>query len=294
VSPNNQTSPQITGANPHKTYLGGVVNESEYFCGKFLNGLVLAENTTNVGLDIMTTVFTALGTAFTPLATVHALTAAGSISSGTKTAISSDIYARATIANYAQAIQASYYSDMKIYVDALTAANDDSLVPSIEVSKIRTIHKECSLASAQATISSTLQTPPTTGASVTTQTVTVTGSTGTFTVTANPPAPGTTISVAYTAARGDTASTIAAKLVLLINNDTNFQHAGITAALVSGAPTNLVLRAPAGVKWTVSAQLSLGSQSQSGPVAPPAPPAAAPALAPTGITSGTIPGHALR
>src|ERR1700739_4050126 len=60
VSPNNQTSPQLTGTNPHKTYLGRVVNESEYFCGKFLNGLVLAENTTNVGLDIMTTVFTAL------------------------------------------------------------------------------------------------------------------------------------------------------------------------------------------------------------------------------------------
>jgi len=144
-------------ATPKKDYLGLVVNESEFACGKFVNGLVLSETGVDTGLDLLTTVFTALGTAFTPLATVHALTAAGSISSGWKTAIDADIYAKASIANYAQAIQGSYYADVKSYLDNLTKSDETALVPSVEVAKIRSIHKECSLASAQATIATTLQ-----------------------------------------------------------------------------------------------------------------------------------------
>jgi len=140
-----------------KNYIGLVVNESEHFCAKFVNGLVLAETGTNTALDALTTVFTALGTAFTPIATVHALTAAGSISSGWKTAIDSDIYAKATIANYAQAIQSTYYSDLQTYLDALSGMQEADIVPSIEVAKIRSIHKECSLASAQAAVAASLK-----------------------------------------------------------------------------------------------------------------------------------------
>jgi hypothetical protein len=286
-------NPQNTQKNPNKVYLGTVVNESEYFCGKFLNGLVLAENSSNVGLDVLTTVFSALGTAFTPIATIHALTAAVSISSGTKTAIDSDIYARATIGNYAQAIQSSYYADMKTYVDELTTANEDDLIPSIEVSKIRTIHKECSLASAQATISATLQSSPTGTSTIATQTVTVIGSSGTFTITATASSLSTPISVTYTATKGDTAASIATKLSLGINNDQKFQSAGKRASAVIGVPTSFALRAPtaAGIKWTVSGQLSLGAQTQTAPAAAPS---AAPAPVPIGTTSGTVPGHALR
>jgi len=139
-----------------KPYLGLVINESENNCGKFVTGLVLAANTTNTSLDLLTTVFTALGTAFTPLGTVHALAAAGSVSSGWKTAIDSDIYAKATIANYAQAIQTSYYTDMKTYMADLDNSDITKIVPEEEVAKIRSIHKECSLASAQNTISATV------------------------------------------------------------------------------------------------------------------------------------------
>lgn len=139
-----------------KPYLGLVINEFENNCGKFVTGLVLASNTTNTSLDLLTTVFTALGSAFTPLGTVHALTAAGSVSSGWKTAINSDVYAKATIANYAQAIQTSYYTDMKNYMTDLDNSDITKIVPEEEVAKLRSIHKECSLASAQNTISATV------------------------------------------------------------------------------------------------------------------------------------------
>jgi hypothetical protein len=146
--------------NNNKTFIGLVLNDSEQKCGRFVNGLVLASNSTNVGLDMATTVFTALGTAFTPVATIHALTAAGSISSGWKTAIDADIYAKATIANYAQAVQATYYTDLGKYTVDLTLMDDRQVTASIEVAKIRTIHKECSLAAAQASIAATLQSSP--------------------------------------------------------------------------------------------------------------------------------------
>jgi hypothetical protein len=152
------SSPPTSSAFPNKEYVGRVLNESEYNCGKFVDDLVLISNSTNTTLDGLTTVFTALGTAFTPLGVVHGLTAAGSITSGWKTAIDTDVYAKQTIANYAQAIQSGYYTDLHTYIDSLNAVTDDSaIILPIEVAKIRTIHRECSLATAQASISSTMR-----------------------------------------------------------------------------------------------------------------------------------------
>ena len=156
--------PPASPAFPNKTYIGLLLNESENNCGKFVNGLVLISNSTNTTLDGLTTVFTALGTAFTPIGVVHGLTAAGSISSGWKTAIDTDVYAKQTIANYALAIQTGYYTDLQGYITDLGKVTDDSsIILPIEVAKIRTIHRECSLATAQASLSSTIG-PTTTGA----------------------------------------------------------------------------------------------------------------------------------
>jgi hypothetical protein len=95
-----------------KAYVGTVLYDSQKKCEKFVNGLVLSETTVNSGLDMTTTVLSALATAFTPLSTVHALTAGATVASGWRTAINSNIYAKLTIANYAQAIEASYYTDL--------------------------------------------------------------------------------------------------------------------------------------------------------------------------------------
>ena len=59
--------------------LGRVVLESEYQCERFMNNLVLTATGSHLWLDGAATVFSALGTAFTPISTVHALTAATTV-----------------------------------------------------------------------------------------------------------------------------------------------------------------------------------------------------------------------
>lgn len=241
-----------------KNYLGLVVKDSEQKCGQFVNGLVLAETTTNTGLDMITTVFSALATAFTPVNTIHALTAGATISSGWKTAINSDIYQKATIGNYAQAIQASYYTDIGNYVSALSIASNDTLIPSIEVSKIEAIHKECSLASAQSTISSTLQastTTTTTGATsvtkVTVQSVPAAGTALNLTATSTA-LTGSPVLVNYSTAAADSkSSAIAQDLANAINSNATFKQASISAT-AAGSSLEISWPTVLNIQWTSS------------------------------------------
>jgi hypothetical protein len=119
--------------------------------------LAAAENSSNAGLDMTTTVFSALATAFVPISTVHALTAGATISSGWKTAIDTNIYAKASIANYAQAIQLTYYKNIKTIIDSLPDDPDAKVNAPRLLAQIQEAHQGCSLAAAQLTVSQTLQ-----------------------------------------------------------------------------------------------------------------------------------------
>lgn len=233
-----------------KQQIGWILNESVTKCDQFISGLALASNSTNVDLDGATTVFSALGTAFTPLALVHGLTAAGSITSGWKTAIDADVYGKLAVADYAKAIQTTYYTDFRTYLDAIKTASvtDDDL--PFEIGTIRTIHKECSLASAQATIAANLASPaPSAAVTSETTTVTVQAFTGTasfgLTGTGGPlPAAGLTLP---TLTSSGAPSTIAQKLVLAITGNSGFTAAGVTATLVSSSSSSFTLKSPTGI-----------------------------------------------
>lgn len=289
-------------SNNTKTYVGLIVNNSESKCSKFVNGLVLASNTTNTGLDMMTTVFSALGTAFTPVATIHALTASATISSGWKTAINSDIYAKATIANYAQAIQATYYTDLGSYMTALTTMPDAQVIASLEVAKIRSIHKECSLASAQATISATL-TPsaqPGTPNTVASEILSVTGAipvgtTVTLTGVSSAINSNNPVSVTYTVKAGDNATAIAKAVLDAVNAEQKFKDANVSAAQANSPANNvIVLSSPtaSAVKWsaTPAANITLAA----GGVPAVTPPSRAPSTTPSGVTQGGVPGSKIK
>jgi hypothetical protein len=145
-------------------YVGLIVQDSATKCGTFVKKLVAAETGTDTALDLLATTFSALGTAFTPIATIHALNAAGTIASGSKAAIDSDIYAKASVANFIQAIQSTYYKDLQSYWNNFEAApNNPPVNLPGEVMKIMDVHAECSLASAQAAISATLKGSSTAG-----------------------------------------------------------------------------------------------------------------------------------
>jgi hypothetical protein len=216
----------------NKDIVGAIVVDSETKCATFADHLVLHENTANTALDVATTVFSALGTLFTPLATVHAMTAAASITSGSKTAIDTDIYAKATIANFAQAIQVTYYTDIGNYLNNLNAADEKNISPQIEYAKITTIHRECGLAPAEASISAALQ-PTQTQA--------------------------TTLAASYAVKGGDTTVAIAAALMASINSMPAFKNAGVSASQQS--PSVLVLNAPATapVSWSTTVASAAGA-----------------------------------
>lgn len=140
-------------------YLGSVASDSEHKCGLFLNGLVLGENTTNTTLDVASTAFSALSTAFAPPGTKTALSAAASIASGSKTAIDTDIYAKAAIADFSTAIQKTYSTQMQTYTTNLPTLTDNPpLIVSNEVAKIQAIHALCGLAPAESSLQAKLGT----------------------------------------------------------------------------------------------------------------------------------------
>jgi hypothetical protein len=252
--------PVTPPSDTNKNYLGLVVKDSESKCSEFINHLVLAETTNNAGLDIVSTVFSALGTVFTPINTVHILTAGATIASGSKTAIDSDIFAKATVSNYAQAIQATYYTDIGNYMSALSNSSSDSLVPSIEVAKIVAIHKECSLASAQSTISQTLQTaanPSATQNATTTVAVTSLPPGGTaLSVIANSSLlPASKVEVDYSTTTTDTSVALVAQhLASAISGNPSLKGAGISATS-SGNSVLITWPSSLDIDWKTSAYL---------------------------------------
>jgi hypothetical protein len=286
--------------NDPKGYVGLVLDDSERKCARFVDGLVLAENSTNTGLDVMTTVFSALATAFTPVNTIHALTAAASISGGTKTAIDSDIYAKASIAIYAQAIQGTYYTDIKKYSDALTSMVPADIEPSIEVGKIQTIHEECNLASAQAAISATLQPSGQTVGTVSTATATikkVPPAATPINLIATSPAlkngDGGKVEVDYTLTLPETpANTTVAKvaedLATAVSQKQLLQGTGITASYTNATIT-LTSPTSLGVVWTTTtdAYVDVTTTTQTGA-------SPNPTTAPQGRTTSALPGSGVQ
>src|SRR5579859_184513 len=106
-----------------KDYLGALAYESQLKCDAFLKRLVSSLQTLNATGDVATTIFSALGTVFTPISTVHGLTAASAISSGTKNSLLTDLYAKASVANFQVAIQQRYSTEINQYVAALPSLN---------------------------------------------------------------------------------------------------------------------------------------------------------------------------
>jgi len=281
---------------PTKAYLGFVVQDSMEKCADFVNGLVLTSTSVNTSLDIVNTLLSGLATVFTPIATIHALTAAATIVGGWKGAINSDIYAKASIANYAQAIQASYYTDISKYLTALSAAPAGTLVASSEVPKIQLVHKECSLATAQSTISSTLQAATPTSetnlsASIDINKVPPAGTQVSLTATAST-LTGSPVTIdSYTTQHSDTAATIASAVTDKLNSDTTLKGAKITASATgsriavswptsigsidwSGSPAN-VFKVSVNQAVTPAAELRV-------------------AVPPKGVTPAAIPGSSLQ
>ena len=136
------------------------LSQSQTKCAAFLNNLVVQHTASDTFLDIATIGATATATAITaPLTAIHVATGIGTLTAGAKASIDNDYFAKASVANLAQAIQTTYYTKLDQYYTALQAAT--SVDPSLEYFAIERIHSLCALGPAEGTISAALTSPPT-------------------------------------------------------------------------------------------------------------------------------------
>lgn len=107
-------------------------------CKKLLDSQGIVSRGIDADLDLITTVLTALATAFSPISTVHIFTAAALISSGWKNVLDSDLYAKKTSDIIATQIDTSYFSAMTKYVSGFTdrVSKGRTIYPQLEFLQI--------------------------------------------------------------------------------------------------------------------------------------------------------------
>jgi hypothetical protein len=203
-----------------------LVQDSQTKCAQFVDSMFAETAGSGFVLDVLSTATSAISTIFTPLATVHSLGAASTIFGAGKTAISANYLNTLSISHISQAIQSTYTTDMKRYIDSLASldtAHQNSINVFQERSKIVSYHTECSLAAAEGSISGALQ----------------------------PPAqPGQQLSLTHTVTASESAPALLAVAIANdINGNTAFSQAGITASASSNVIT---LKMPSGVTLNIA------------------------------------------
>lgn len=163
-------SPNTVPDSCHRTYLAAVALDSAKKCEDLLDRTGVATRGNDLFYDEMTTALNALATALTPLATVHALTAAATISSGSKTNFDSDLYSKQTASIIADQINSTYFKAIKDYADKLSETDDDKLIPAVEVLEIDVIHRQCNIDQALAALAAKARTPAPTATTACSQT----------------------------------------------------------------------------------------------------------------------------
>ena len=177
---------------------------------------------------------------------------------------------------------------MNEYVKELESVKDENVDPGIELTKIRPIHKECSLASAQAAIHASLQPA---AASIAQASVTITVQSvkakDTFAISGTSEAPKLSIITKPITATGtEKPEFIAQKLYLALEGVSDFQNSGVAASIQGNIIT---LTGGSSITWkstgTGALAISSGTNSKDTNTATGTPSKAA------ATTSSKTPGH---
>jgi hypothetical protein len=144
-----------------------LVSDSQKKCGTFVTHLQELTAAVNTQLDVASAALSAAASVVTPLKTTQSLTAGAGFLTATKLSISNEYLSSLTISHVIQAIQQTYGNDMSAYLTDLdnpAKVDQDKVIFLAELPRIQAIHNECSLASAEGTIGSSLQSAPATAA----------------------------------------------------------------------------------------------------------------------------------
>jgi len=134
-------------------FVGAALTDSITKCQNFIAIFTGAQSGENTFLDVASLALSGLATVFVPANTVRALSAASTITQGTKAAINSDLFQQVTIQLFVQQINGTYFKEYRDYTTALSSSAQ-GFSASTEFPKIQLMHKDCSLVFAAANISS--------------------------------------------------------------------------------------------------------------------------------------------
>lgn len=157
-------SPAI--ASPTTACVQSVIHDSLTKCQGFINRVVGDQIGWDTGLDIAGLAGSTIGAVVAPASVARGFSAASSIFTGSRTAIDTDIYAKAARGNFSKAIQASYYKQMIALRDDMTKNPSNYTAPAAAESAIDSVvtnHAACTLDAAEAAITATVSSAATPG-----------------------------------------------------------------------------------------------------------------------------------
>ena len=147
-----------TNAPNDRTGVIDAINTSELNCVRYKRSLIVVQKSSNGFFDVLTTLLAGLATAFTPIATVHALTAGATISSGAKGAIDTNFYQGETVSFVIAAIQKTY--DVQMVKLLATVDSEKGTTVNESIADVQRINTLCSLSEALASASGTTPAAP--------------------------------------------------------------------------------------------------------------------------------------
>jgi len=229
---------------------------------KFLNSTVITQDNGNFLLDLGSTAFNAAATVVSPLTAAHQLTAGAAVTTGTEASLNQDYFDKSTNQEFALAIANSFGKDMQDYgavIDNIPLADDASIVPSVEYSKIQSFLGECALGPAYNAILTTLaQSKPSASTQGTEYDIAISATPATATAVANDTATLTPdsntlglVPLRQTLIQGETAAQVAGTVATYFNANVP-ASAGITATVPAGGSTIKIIGPAGAPSWQLT------------------------------------------
>jgi len=205
-----------------------LVQDSVGRCSQFVTAIFGRIAATNAGLDILSLALSTIAGITVPIRDAHILSAGSAIATGAKTSIDTQYLGTLQISHIIQTIQSSYYPHMADYVAGLNSRvqRDQYINFNAERANILSIHAQCSIPVAEASMSATLK------------------------VGDSPSAPQPTVfSVSLQLPAGATASQSASIVASAISGSEDAQAAGITAVPDAGKGVVTITTGTTAYSW---------------------------------------------
>ena len=148
-----QTAVEV-GSSDAKSWIGAAASDSLRKCQAFIGRVTVGRIVPDLTLDVAALGLAGAATISEPIRVAKTLAALAGISTGTRAAIDTDVFAQNTAPVIVQKIQQTYYGQMKDFLEQIRQAGTVNV--SVEYGNLLYIHSQCSLPLAVAAIGNNL------------------------------------------------------------------------------------------------------------------------------------------